>query len=158
MNKLFSFRDVRVWLHGPLPRGRCSHMVPYRIQTGTGVKRKYTCITNLELSGNHLVLCVLCNWLCPHLRADPSFPTVAFLSSACIPKAQCFHMICIIQNIRYVRNLIESLEPGRSLCKNQGGFIECYSMLLLMLRVFQRMEREGGGRLMPVLPQGDWRY
>ena len=51
-------------------------MVPHRIQTGTGMYDNYgglltlQFLWNLTLSGNHLVLCVLRNWLCSHLETN----------------------------------------------------------------------------------------
>ena len=112
-------------------------------------------MTNSEFSGNNLVLCVLCHWLCPHLGAEqPPY--------ACLLKATwtVLEMLKVMEFKLKFWNLAAELNPVtfyKLYCVHvMSLFILLWSVYV---RVFQKMERDGGGRLLPVLPQGqDWRY
>ena len=112
-------------------------------------------MTNSEFSGNNLVLCVLCHWLCPHLGAEqPPY--------ACLLKTTwtVLEMLKVMEFKLNFWNLAAELNPFtfyKLYCVHvMSLFILLWSVYV---RVFQKMERDGGGRLLPVLPQGqDWRY
>ena len=50
--------------------------------------RENSSVIDLEFSGSHLVLCVLCNWLCPRLGGELS--TLTCLLKPVVTVLKCF--------------------------------------------------------------------